>query len=418
MLPRQIGRYQVRHRLGRGGMGTVYLGYDVRFRRYVAIKLLPIEFLDDSQFLIRFRHEARLIASLEHTAIVPVYDFGEHEGQPYLVMRYMAGGTLREQLQRGPLPLAEACRIMEKLAAALDKAHSRGIIHRDIKTANVLFDEDGEPYLSDFGSARLMAHTHTSTLVGTPNYMAPEQWSGEGVDARTDVYQMGAMLFEILTGQLPFEADTPPALMFKHINSPVPLASSANPNLPGACDEVIQRAMSKRKEGRYPSAGAMAAALKSAPRGGPAGQRGRIWSSATVPIKNGIAALKKFFRSLPRAFWIGLIGGLIVLALAAGGAWQLFSDSLKERAAPTVTPTLVAPSATATTDEPTATPSPSSTSTVPKTTPSSTVTPRPTTPPPISEPTLPSTPTRFPTYTPSPTWVPVPTSTPSVEPTL
>lgn len=402
-MPNQIGRYQIRHQLGRGGMSTVYLAYDLRFRRYVALKILPPQFMIDPEFLVRFRHEARLIASLEHVAIVPVYDFGEFEGQPYLVMRYMSGGTLREQIQRGPLPLMEACRIVDRLSSALDKAHSRGIIHRDIKTANVLFDEDGEPYLSDFGSARMMAATFTSSFAGTPNYMAPEQWAGEDMDARTDVYQMGALLYEMLTGRIPFEANTPPALMHKHLYAAIPSARAINPIVPPACDAVIRRAMAKKKSDRYTSAGEMAADLRNA---------FNKWKAHTQSTRRFDLPTWKKLRSflgrisqnLPQPFWIGLIGGLIFLGLATLAARGMGIGPFQSSPTPSIT--ISAPAATQTiapTRIPITPTTPATkimdTQKAPTPTPPSAAT-ETATPTLDNRPTVRPTPTRFPTFTP------------------
>ena len=174
----KIGRYEIERELGRGGMAVVYLAHDPLIGRQVAIKVLPRQFTFDPQFIRRFRQEARLIATLEHPAIVPIYDFGEDDDQPYLVMRFMTGGSLRQRMGQGPLPVAEIERILARLAPALDKAHQARIIHRDLKPDNILFDGDNLPYLADFGIARLAEATQTMTIIGTPAYMSPEQWEG------------------------------------------------------------------------------------------------------------------------------------------------------------------------------------------------------------------------------------------------
>ncbi|MDW8327943.1 MAG: serine/threonine-protein kinase, partial [Anaerolineales bacterium] len=192
MFPERIGRYKIKGELGRGGMATVFHGFDTRFKLEVAIKVLPREFLHDPAFHARFEREAQTIAALEHPAIVPVYDFGEEDGQPYIVMRLMTGGTLNDRLRRGPLTLAEAARIVNALAPALDEAHARGIIHRDLKPGNILFDRRGDPYISDFGIAKLSDSSAAFTgsgVLGTPAYMSPEQARGErDVDGRSDIY--------------------------------------------------------------------------------------------------------------------------------------------------------------------------------------------------------------------------------------
>jgi serine/threonine protein kinase len=258
-----IDRYRIIRELGRGGMATVYLAHDPRFRRDVAIKVLPRQFTHDPRFLERFTQEAQLIAALEHPAIVPVHDFGEYADAPYLVMRYMAGGGLRQRLAGGPLPPAEVVRILDRLAPALDKAHARGVIHRDIKPDNVLFDEDDLPYLADFGIARMAEATQTMTIVGTPAYMSPEQVQGDiTLDARSDIYALGVVLYEMLSGRQPYKADTPTKQMLKHVLEPIPDVCAANPALPPACRALIERAMAKQPAARYQTAAELAAAVR------------------------------------------------------------------------------------------------------------------------------------------------------------
>ena len=213
MIPKAIGRYKVKAKIAEGGMATIFRAHDPRFKRDVAIKMLPREFLHDRTFRTRFEREAEIIASLEHPTIVPVYDYGEEDGQPYFVMRYMPGGSLAERILEMPLPVAEAARILARLAPGLDAAHAKSIIHRDLKPANILFDQYDEPYISDFGIVKIVEAGTTLTgqamTIGTPDYMSPEQASGEMLDGRSDVYSLGIVLFEMLTGSLPYVADTP-----------------------------------------------------------------------------------------------------------------------------------------------------------------------------------------------------------------
>ena len=262
MAELRFGRYEIISELGRGGMATVYHAHDPRVRREVAIKVLPREFVHDPTFRARFQREAETIAALEHPAIVPVYDYGEENGQPYFVMRYMPGGSLAERIRQGPLSLAETNRILQRIAPALDEAHARGVIHRDLKPANILFDKNGEAYLSDFGIAKLAQASGTLTgsgVIGTPAYMSPEQASGGELDGRSDLYSLGVIVFEMLTGTQPYRADTPMGLAVKHLTEPVPCILEVRGDLPPDFDQVIARAMAKRREDRYATAADLAA---------------------------------------------------------------------------------------------------------------------------------------------------------------
>jgi serine/threonine-protein kinase len=251
-------------------MATVFHAYDPRFERDVAIKVLPQVFLHDPQFRARFEREAKTIALLEHPAIVPVYDFGEQDGQPYIVMRYMSGGSLSDRLEKGPFTASEAAQMISRLAPALDAAHARGIVHRDLKPGNILFDQYGNAFLSDFGIARLVTESSAATLtgsaiVGTPAYMSPEQIQGsKSLDGRSDIYSLCVILFQMLTGKMPFHADTPASVMMKHLLDPVPHILEVKTDLPPAFEEVVERAMAKDPTGRFQTASEMAVAVESA----------------------------------------------------------------------------------------------------------------------------------------------------------
>jgi serine/threonine protein kinase len=265
--PKKIGRYEVIQELGTGGMASVFHAHDPRFRRDVAIKLLPKEFLHSRQLRARFQRESQTIASLEHHAIVPVYDSGIHDNQPYLVMRYMGGGSLAARLDRGPLSVLDAANLLFRIGSALDFAHSQGVIHRDLKPANVLFDRFGESYLSDFGIAMLEAAslsiTKTGSVIGTPAYMSPEQVQGDAkLDSSSDIYSLGIILFEMLTGKQPYQADTPTKLMMKHVLDPVPRIRDFEPRLPEGADQVVGRAMAKDRQARFATAGELAEATR------------------------------------------------------------------------------------------------------------------------------------------------------------
>jgi serine/threonine protein kinase/Tol biopolymer transport system component len=269
MQPEFIGRYQIKEEIGRGGMATVYLAHDPRFTRDVAIKVLPREFLHDPQFRGRFEREAKTLASLEHAAIVPVYDFGEQDGQLYLVMRYMPGGSLDELLHDRKLSLHEALEILERIAPALEKAHQQGIVHRDLKPANILLDQDGMPYLADFGLVKLrdasVAYTGSAVL-GTPTHMSPEQAKGEkNIDGRSDIYALGAILFQAISGAPPYDADTAMGIALKHITEPVPSIRDVDPGLSAQLDQVLQRAMAKDPQDRFQTVSELVEALKKIP---------------------------------------------------------------------------------------------------------------------------------------------------------
>lgn len=268
MSEQSYGRYQIIREIGRGGMAIVYLAHDPRFKRDIALKVLPYHFTQDEVLRARFEREAQTIASLEHPAIVPVYDFGEDHGQPYFVMRHMLGGTLIDRLAGGPLPLAQISGILERIAAALDHAHAAGVVHRDLKPANILFDQYGFAYLADFGIAHIAEQTGlTGTrLVGTPAYMSPEQAQGARVDGRTDVYTLGLILFEMLSGKPPFESTTPMGVLYKHVHEPPPRLPDAAQELPPTLDGIIRRALAKTPDERYASAGAFTAEVSDALR--------------------------------------------------------------------------------------------------------------------------------------------------------
>ena len=266
MTPDKIGRYEIKQEIGRGGMATVYEAYDPRFERTVALKMLPREFMHEAEFRARFTREARTIATLEHPAIVPVYDFGEEGGQPFLVMRLMTGGSLSDRLAEGPIPIDEAAVILKRLGSALDRAHKMGIIHRDLKPSNVLFDQYGDAFLADFGIVHVSSSTNALTasgsLVGTPTYMSPEQVYGDKqLDGRSDIYALGVILFQMLTGHTPYDADTPARMMMKHVMDPVPQILSLRPDLPPACNEIINKAMAKERDERFSSATDLSSAL-------------------------------------------------------------------------------------------------------------------------------------------------------------
>ena len=268
-IGKTIGTYQIVEQIGRGGMATVFKAYQPSMDRYVAIKILPSHFTEDASFMGRFTQEARTLARLEHPHILPVHDYGEQDGTTYLVMRYVQAGTLKDLVTRGgPLDLKETARVIGQVGGALDYAHSRDVIHRDIKPSNVLVDERGNTFLTDFGIAKLVAETAQFTasgaVIGTPAYMSPEQGMGQPADYRCDIYSLGVVLYELVTGRVPYEAETPLAVLLKHVNDPLPLPRQIKPDLPEAVERVILKAMAKSPDDRFQSAQQMVDALASA----------------------------------------------------------------------------------------------------------------------------------------------------------
>ncbi len=261
----KLDRYDIKRELGRGGMSTVYRAYDPRFEREVAIKVMPPEFLHDPTFRTRFEREAKTIAALEHAAIVPVYDYGEAEGRPYLVMRYMSGGSLSDRVKEGSLPFDQIVKIFRQIGNALDTAHAKGVIHRDLKPANILFDAYGEAFLADFGIVKMTEATAQLTgsgIVGTPAYMAPEMAQAGGVSPMIDIYALGVTLYQALTGKLPYDADTPVGLLMAHVSQPVPDIRAQRPDLPEGIQHAINRALAKEPTDRYQHAADLSADLE------------------------------------------------------------------------------------------------------------------------------------------------------------
>jgi serine/threonine-protein kinase len=272
-----LGTCVLERLLGHGGMGVVYLAEQTRPARRVAVKIMLPQFAPSSEiyqeFLARFRREADVIARLEHIHIMPIYEYGEQDGLAYLVMPYLTGGSLRDILaRRGRLPLSEVLTYIEQAASALDYAHKHGVIHRDLKPANFLLHADGRLVLADFGIARILDNdvnafqtlTATGSMVGTPEYMAPEMARGEAIDYRADIYELGIVLFQLLSGHAPFTGNTPYAVAVKHLQDPLPLLHPVNPSIPTEVDAVIQKATAKQRENRYTSAQELARALRQA----------------------------------------------------------------------------------------------------------------------------------------------------------
>jgi streptogramin lyase len=355
---------------GRGGMGVVYRATQMALERVVALKLIVPELADDPGLRERFERESRIAASIDHPNVLPLYYAGEHEGVLFQAMRYVDGTDLRTLVRaHGALPPQRAVKIVAQVAAALDAAHAHGLVHRDVKPANVMLTGGDHAYLGDFGLSRRTASQDASTrggsVVGTFDYVAPEQIRGERVDARADVYALGGVLFTALTGQVPFPRESDEARLWAHLQAEPPRLSERYPGLPAEMDSVIERALAKRPEERYLSAGDLARAATAALKGSPVSQPERLVAageaapvegstvSATIPVTPPGARRRRRPRRRPL-----VLAGLAAAAVAAGvAAVALIGGSGDEpgavrgprapRAIPTPAPVRPAPTAEA-----------------------------------------------------------------------
>ena len=339
----RLGNHVVREVIGRGGMGTIYGAEDTQLGRPVAIKVLPGAATTGSRAVDRFLQEARAAARLRHPNVVTIHEIGRHEGHVYLVMEALPGGSMADACREGLLPWREATEAIAQACRGLEAAHRAGLIHRDVKPANLLRDEDGTVKVSDFGLAKLVdglgSHlTQTGKVLGTPAFMSPEQCQAEAVDLRTDIYALGATYYALLTGKAPFDDSTSgPKVMFAHCYGPVPDPRQLVAGVPAACAAIVRRAMAKAPADRYPDAAAMRAALESALRGD-----GVPLDSATEPDSAPMAAgpaRPSPERSMERTAWAlaptappaalpsrrAILGGAAAVAgaamLGAGGLW-------------------------------------------------------------------------------------------------
>jgi len=325
-------RYEVEGRIGAGGMAEVWRGHDRVLNRTVAIKTLLPQFARDASFVDRFRREAQAAARLNHAGIVSVYDSGTDGDAPYIVMEFIEGRTLADYLSSGKtIPPMEAAQIAKDIAAALAVAHAQGVIHRDIKPANVMVTRDGKVLVMDFGIARLISGPETapqtSAVLGTASYLSPEQAQGQPVDARTDIYALGVVLYEMLTGRPPFTGDSPMAIAYKQVNATPPAPSSANPDVPPALDAVVMRALSKNPANRYQTGTEFADDLERARTGGqvmatpllPAS--GEATQVISRPQQTSVLPPVRDEPGGSRKAWVGALLAILVMALLAAGAY-------------------------------------------------------------------------------------------------
>jgi serine/threonine-protein kinase len=269
LIGQTIGNYQIAEEIGRGGMGTVYRAYQTSLNRWVALKVLSPVLAQNDEFFQRFKQEALATAALDHPNIVHVYDAGEEQGIHFIAMEYIGGGNLLTRLKKvgAPLSTVESVSIVAQIAMALDFAHRNKIVHRDVKPSNILLDPEGRAVLSDLGIAHALEGTRltqTGTTMGTPEYMSPEQAQGKPLDGRADLYSLGIVLFEMLTGRVPFQTDSPLATMYKHIHEPPPDLQKINQKLPAKLSRAIKRALAKDPEQRFASGQQMASDLLAA----------------------------------------------------------------------------------------------------------------------------------------------------------
>ncbi len=255
----EIDEYKLVSIIGQGGMSAVYRAYQEELDRDVAIKILSDQLAHDPNYIKRFQSEAKMAASLEHAHIVPVYDFGVQDDLSYVAMRLLRSTLTDKMYATQVMSMSDVLVMLEQVAKALDYAHSKGIVHRDVKPSNIMFDDSNTAYLVDFGIAKATQQTDTGLtaehmVLGTPSYMPPELWRGESPIGASDQYALAVLVFQVLTGELPFRAESPSAVMYKHLNDEPPIASKVNPNLPSAVGDVIKRAMHKNPNRRYPLA--------------------------------------------------------------------------------------------------------------------------------------------------------------------
>jgi eukaryotic-like serine/threonine-protein kinase len=315
------GRYELEHKVGSGGMSKVYRAHDRLLERTVALKILHEHYSQDDEYIERFRREARSVAQLTHPNVVTVIDRGEHEGRQYIVFEYIDGENLKQLVEReGPLPPRQVIELGLQIASALASAHARGVVHRDVKPQNVILTDEGRPKVTDFGIARsadVESVTLTGTVMGTSEYIAPEQARGELVDFRSDVYSLGAILYELCTGEVPYPGENPVSVAMRHLHEPVPSARAQRPDVPARLDAAIRKAMAKDPEERFRSMDELIVELEASLRGLGDGEETIVLPAPARPRRGRRAA-----RRVVRALVLSLLA-LLLIGAAAVGAFAL-----------------------------------------------------------------------------------------------
>jgi hypothetical protein len=321
------GRYEIEELVGTGGMSSVYRARDTVLERWVALKVLHEHFSDDPEYVERFRREARAIAQLNHPNIVTVIDRGEFGDRQFIVFEHIPGENLKDVVEReGPLPVPQALALTHQIARGLAFAHEHGVVHRDVKPHNVLMDESGTAKVTDFGIARSLDPeeelTQTGALLGTSDYISPEQASGQPVDARTDQYSLGVLLYELLTGEVPYRAENFMAVAMRHLRDPVPSVRERRPNVSARVDEIVAQAMAKRPEDRFPSTEAMMAAMEAALADEVGDGAGPTGATGVLPRVEPPSPRASAVRSRPRSRqrrrrFLPLLLGLLVVGAGA-----------------------------------------------------------------------------------------------------
>ena len=316
------GRYELQELVGSGGMSNVFRAYDRLLERSVAIKVLHEQFSRDDDYVERFRREARSVAQLAHQHIVTVIDRGQENGRQYIVFEYIEGENLKALVADGALPVDEVLDYGLQVASALDFAHKRGLVHRDMKPQNVLLTEEGQAKVTDFGIARSIdveGVTQTGTVLGTSDYIAPEQARGDQVDQKTDIYSLGAVLYELLTGEVPYDGDNFVVVAMRHVNDPVPSVLDRRPDVPYRLDHVVRRAMAKEPGDRFPSMEELIAELEAC-----LGEDGSGEGATMIVPRPRRPQAPRSRRKVPV---LPILLVLLALAALAGGAYLLLSDT-------------------------------------------------------------------------------------------